>query len=46
MTRLEFTAECETRLIDVDVALEDAEVVQALRDQDDSRVLAALDNNF
>lgn len=46
MTHNDFVAECVKRMIDPELALEDSEIRQALRDRDVAKVLALLDSNF
>lgn len=46
MKKLAFLAECVSRSIAPEIALEDAEVVVALKKRDDAGVKALLDKNF
>ncbi len=46
MTANQFNQECESRCIDPDIALENANIEQALRLKDDGYVLEVLDTEF
>jgi hypothetical protein len=46
MTKTEFMALCGERMIDVDIALENENLVQALKDKDFDMVVNILDNEF
>jgi len=46
MTQNEFNALCAERTIDPNLALENDELVEALKDRDDKAVVAILDNQF
>lgn len=46
MTKSEFVSECTKRLIDVNVALENERVVNALKERDDLELQKALDEEF
>jgi hypothetical protein len=46
MTKNEFNALCAERTIDPNLALENDELVEALKDRDDKAVVAILDNQF
>ncbi len=46
MTKREFIAACQERLIDPGVALEESSIQAALVDRDDEYVLALLDSEF
>jgi hypothetical protein len=46
MTKLEFMAQCEERCIDPSIALENDDIVQALKEKDDSKVVELLDTQF
>lgn len=46
MTKAEFFALCEERLIDPSIALESEAVIAALRAKDPQAVIAALDSEF
>lgn len=46
MTKTEFLSICEDYTIAPSIALECAEVVEALRARDSSAVIAALEDNF
>jgi hypothetical protein len=46
MSKLEFMSLCGERCIDPDLALENENLVQALKDRDFDKVLEILDNEF
>ena len=46
MKRLDFMVECGKRLIDVGIALENDNLVEALKDKDDSKAISILDTEF
>lgn len=46
MTKNQFHEECLNRCIDTDIALENEELCQALRDRDDDAVIAILNEQF
>jgi len=46
MTSNQFNAECATRLIDVVVALENADIKNALMEKDDQLVIELLNSEF
>lgn len=46
MTKLEFMAQCGERCIDPSIALENDDIVEALKAKDDAKVLELLDNEF
>lgn len=46
MTQNQFNALCAERTIDPNIALENDELVQALKDRDDEAVVTILDNQF
>lgn len=46
MTQNEFNTLCQERTIDPNLALENDELVQALRDRDDEAVVNILNNQF
>lgn len=46
MTANEFNAECVSRTIDPAIALENEEIVAALRARDDEKVIALLNEEF
>ena len=46
MTERQFIAKCTERLIDPEIALENAEVHAALANRQDSKVLELLDTEF
>ena len=46
MTMNEFNAQCSERYIDVNLALENEAIVEALRRRDNAQVLILLDTEF
>lgn len=46
MKRNEFVSECARRTIDPEVALENENILEALKKRDNERVLWLLDNEF
>ena len=46
MTKLEFISACESRLIDVGIALESDDIQDALIARDDEKVIEILDTEF
>lgn len=46
MTQTEFNTLCQERTIDPSLALENDELVQALKNRDDEAVVAILNNQF
>lgn len=46
MTKTEFMVECGKRLIDVDVALDNASIQNALMERNDEGVIDALNSEF
>ena len=46
MTQTEFLAECLSRTIDPEFALENEDIIQALKNRDDVAVITILNNNF
>ena len=46
MTKHEFLSECGSRYIDVNIALENNDLREALLDRDDDKVIEILDNEF
>jgi len=46
MKRNDFVCECGNRLIDVGIALENDDLVEALKDKDDPRAIEILNNEF
>jgi len=46
MTKTDFMSACGQRCIDVDVAMENEDILQALQDKDDTRIIELLDNEF
>jgi len=46
MTKHEFLSECGSRYIDVNIALENNDLRDALLERDDAKVIDILDNEF
>lgn len=46
MTQTQFITECNARYIEPAIALENDELVQALKNRDDDAVISILDNQF
>ncbi len=46
MTKHEFLSECGSRYIDVNIALENNDLRDALLERDDDKVIEILDNEF
>ena len=46
MTQNEFMTECALRYIEPSIALENDELVEALRERDDNQVIIILDSQF
>ena len=46
MNKHEFLSECGSRYIDVNIALENNDLRDALLDRDDDKVIEILDNEF
>ena len=46
MTQLQFIAKCDELMLPPELALENDEIVQALQDRDDDRVIELLNTQF